>query len=57
MNPGEVLWPWACPRCGNADVDTLRIRDDADVEGDLDDEDLDRETIWCERCGLRYRLP
>lgn len=32
-------------------MDTLRIRDDADVEGELDDEDLGRETIWCERCG------
>ena len=53
---GNVHEAWTCPRCGNADVDTLRIRDDADLGYDLDDEDVDRETVWCERCGLRYRL-
>lgn len=45
----EVPEAWVCPRCGNADVDTLRL-DDAEA-------DEDRERVWCERCGLRYRLP
>ena len=47
MEGNEVQEAWACPRCGNADVDTLR----------LDEADEGRERVWCERCGLRYRLP
>lgn len=45
---GSVHEAWACPRCGNADTDALRLDDEADE---------DRERVWCERCGLRYRLP
>lgn len=44
---GEVPEAWACPRCGNRDVDLLRLDDEADE---------DRARVWCEACGLRYRL-
>ena len=49
---GEVPARLACPRCGAADVDDLRLEEPAE-----DDQDPDREVVVCERCGLRYRLP
>jgi transcription elongation factor Elf1 len=50
---GEVHEAWACPRCGNADVDSLALLE----PGARDAEGLERETVRCGRCGLRYRLP
>lgn len=52
MEGSEVHEAWACPRCGTADVDDLRL--ELPAEGDPDP---DREVVVCERCGLRYRLP